>query len=85
VIDNTITSRGFRMYNSILKGLIVDANLTQSQLARIIRVSNSTLSNVIAGKTKCKKAKMELIAEYFNKPVKSIFKEANYVSNKRKR
>ena len=62
------------MYNATLRGLIINSGMTQSDFAKLLRVSDATLSNIIAGKTKCNKARKEFIADYFNKPIKSIFK-----------
>lgn len=62
------------MYNHVLRGLIINSGLTQKEFAKILGISDATLSNIIAGKTKCRKK--EIIADYFNVPVRRIFKEA---------
>lgn len=61
------------MYNHYLRGLIINAGLNQRKLAALLGFSNSTLSNIIAGKNEIAEHK-QLIADYFNKPVGSIFR-----------
>jgi DNA-binding XRE family transcriptional regulator len=61
------------MYNHYLRGLIINAGLNQKKLASILGMSNATLTNVISGKNKRDEHK-QLIADYFNKPIQSIFR-----------
>ena len=62
------------MYNHILRGLILDSFKRQEEFAHLIGISGPTLSKIIRGQNK-KAAHRQLIADYFNKPVKDIFKE----------
>lgn len=61
------------MYNHHLRGLIKNAGLTQKRFGVLIGVSDATLTNIISGKNK-KKAHRQIIADYFNVPINSIFK-----------
>lgn len=61
------------MYNHHLRGLIVNSGLTQQKFAGIIGLSDVTLSHIMRGKNK-KIQHLQLIADYFNKPVSTIFK-----------
>jgi transcriptional regulator with XRE-family HTH domain len=61
------------MYNHYLRGLIKNSGLNQEAFARLVGMSGATLSYIISGKNK-KQAHRQLIADYFNKPIKTIFK-----------
>jgi DNA-binding XRE family transcriptional regulator len=61
------------MYNHILRGLIVNRGLTQEKFSKLIGISNVTLSHIMRGYN-CKLKNQQLIADYFNKPINSIFK-----------
>jgi transcriptional regulator with XRE-family HTH domain len=61
------------MYNSVLRGLIMDASLNQRKLATILGMKGATLSKIISGKNN-KLEHRQLIADYFNKPINQIFR-----------
>jgi len=66
------------MYNSILRGLIRNSGLTQTEFSEKVNLSEYIISRLINHKTKGKPVQKQAIANYFNKPVDYIFKENNH-------
>jgi len=61
------------MYNYYLKGLIKNSGITQGLLAKMVGVSDATMSLLLAGKPVAKKHK-QMVADYFNMPYGKLFK-----------
>jgi len=69
------------MYNGKLREMIRNEGISQYDFANRLRISSATLSKVINGKRK-KTAIRQLIADYFNVSVETIFGGKNHVGKK---
>lgn len=68
------------MYNHYLRGLIVnEAKMTQADFARRLGISSSKLCHILYGRSYFyTQEHLQKIADYFNKPVTTIFKGGDH-------
>lgn len=73
------------MYNHVLRGLILNSGMTQKQFADKLGIMTSTISNIITDRRGINIKHKKVIADYFNKPINSLFKGVKNGNRKGKR
>ncbi len=66
---------GETMNTKKLKGLMAENNITQQDLAKILRISVTGLNKKLNGKSEFKASEIKIIADFFNVPINIFFVE----------
>jgi transcriptional regulator with XRE-family HTH domain len=61
------------MYNSKLRGLIINAGLTQYEFASKVGIGYATISRIINNKHRVREEHQQAIADYFGKKTNVLF------------